>query len=68
MGKADGENHAVQVAVSADIPKERKPGAEEKPEDKDRLDKEFKEKLAKQEQKLKSSRPGKWTFKVSKGP
>ncbi|MFO1459347.1 MAG: DUF4340 domain-containing protein [Verrucomicrobiota bacterium] len=67
VGKADGENHAVQVAVSADIPKERKPGAEEKPEDKDRLDKEFKEKLAKQEQKLKSEQAlGKWTFKVSK--
>lgn len=67
VGKADGENHAVQVAVSADIPKERKPGADEKPEDKERLDKEFKEKLAQQEQKLKSEQAlGKWTFKVSK--
>ena len=67
VGKADGENHPVQVTVVAELPKERTAAADEKPEDKDRLDKEFKEKQGKLEQKLKSEQAlGKWTFKVSK--
>lgn len=67
VGKADGENHPVQVSVTAELPKERTAAADEKPEDKDRLDKEFKEKQGKLEQKLKSEQAlGKWTFKVSK--
>lgn len=67
IGKADGDHHAVQVAVSADLARERAPEPEEKPEDKERLDKEFKEKLEKQEQKLKAEQAlGKWTFQVSK--
>jgi len=67
VGKADGDNHPVQVAVTAELAKERTPGADEKPEDKERLDKEFKEKLAKQEAKLRAEQAlGKWTFKVSK--
>jgi len=67
VGKADGDHHAVQVAVSAELARERTPGADEKPEDKERLDKEFKEKLEKQEQKLKAEQAlGKWTFQVSK--
>ena len=40
------------VAVTAQIPKERTPGKDEKPEDKARLDKEFKEKQKKLEDKL----------------
>jgi len=52
IGKANGENHAVSVAVSANLPKERPPGKDEKPEDKTKLDEEFKAKLKKQEEKL----------------
>ena len=43
------------------------PGKDEKPEDKEKLDKEFKEKLAKLEQKLKTEQGyAKWTYIVSK--
>ena len=40
------------VAVTAQLPKERTPGKDEKPEDKARLDKEFKDKQKKLEDKL----------------
>ena len=67
VGKADGENHPVQVTVAAELATERKPGADEKPEDKERLDKEFKEKQATLQQRLKTEQAlSKWTFKVSK--
>lgn len=67
VGQAEGDTHPVQVVVSAELAAERKPGTDEKPEDKDRLDKEFKEKQAKLQQKLKAEQAlGKWTFKVSK--
>lgn len=52
IGKATGDNHAVSVAVSANLPKERTPGKDEKPEDKTKLDEEFKAKLKQQEEKL----------------
>ena len=41
IGKDDGSNRPVTVKVSADLPKERTPAADEKPEDKARLDSEF---------------------------
>ena len=41
IGKLDGENYPVVVAVRADLPKERIVVPEEKPEDKTRLDQEF---------------------------
>lgn len=67
VGKAEGENYPVQVTVTGTLVRERTPAADEKPEDKERLDKEFKEKLAKLEQKLKTEEAfGKWTFTVSK--
>jgi hypothetical protein len=67
LGKADGDNYAVQVGVDANLTRERTPGAEEKKEDKERLDKEFKEKQAKLEEKLKNEQAfGKWTFTVTK--
>ena len=67
LGQPEGENYPVQVTVSAQLPTQRTPAADEKPEDKERLDKEFKEKLAKLEQKLKAEQAlGKWTFAVSK--
>lgn len=61
------DNYRLQVQVAADLPKERTPGQDEKPEDKERLDKEFKEKLAKQADKLKQEKTLEpWTFLVSK--
>ena len=41
IGKLTGENYPVLVSVKADLPKERTPAADEKPEDKARLDQEF---------------------------
>ena len=61
------EEYPIQVSVTADLKKERTPAADEKPEDKEKLDKEFKEKLAKLEQKLKTEQSyAKWTYMVSK--
>jgi len=53
---ADREDHYFQVAVNGNFAKERTPGKDEKPEDKAKLDKEFKEKLDKQEEKLKNEK------------
>lgn len=65
--KTADENYHVSIAVNAELPKERTPGKDEKPEDKERLDKEFKEKLEKQKEKLaKEKAIGKWTYLVSK--
>jgi hypothetical protein len=67
LGKADGDNYPLQVSVSADLKKQREAGTDEKPEDKAKLDKEFADKLAKQEEKLKSEQAfSKWTYTVSK--
>lgn len=68
VGQAEGEeDYPVQVVVTGQLAKERTPGEEEKPEDKERLDKEFQEKLTKQEEKLKTEGAlGKWTYKLSK--
>jgi hypothetical protein len=41
IGKLNGENYPIHVQVTADLPKERTPGADEKPEDKEKLDTEF---------------------------
>jgi hypothetical protein len=67
LGKPDGDNYPLQVSVSADLRKERETGKDEKPEDKAKLDKEFAEKLAKQQEKLKAEQAfGKWTYTVTK--
>lgn len=61
------ENLHLQVDVSANFPKERTAKADEKPEDKDKLDKEFKDNLVKLEEKLKKEQKfSKWTYVVSK--
>jgi hypothetical protein len=61
------DNHHLQVTVAGSFPKERAAVADEKPEDKDRLDKEFKEKTAKLEEKLKKEKAfDGWTYLVSK--
>jgi hypothetical protein len=65
--KAAEDNYPFALSVTADFAKERVPGADEKPEDKEKLDKEFKEKLTKLEEKLKAEKAyEKWTYLVSK--
>lgn len=67
LGKPDGDNYPLQVSVSAELKKDREAGKDEKPEDKAKLDKEFADKLAKQQEKLKAEQAfGKWTYTVSK--
>ena len=56
IGERDGESYPVKVEVTADIPKERLPAQDEKPEDKERLDKEFQDKTAKLRQELESTK------------
>jgi len=64
---ADKDDHYMQIAVSANLQKERTPGKDEKAEDKEKLDKEFKEKTSKQEEKLKSEKAfEKWVYIVPK--
>ena len=41
IGKPAGDNQPLTVAVRADLPKQREPGKDEKPEDKTMLDQEF---------------------------
>lgn len=41
IGKPIGDNQPIMLSVSAELPKEREPGKDEKPEDKEKLDKEF---------------------------
>jgi hypothetical protein len=61
------ENYPLQVAVEANLPKEREPAKDEKKEDKEKLDKEFKEKQTKLEEKLKNEKKfEKWTYLVAK--
>ncbi|MGD0258869.1 MAG: DUF4340 domain-containing protein [Verrucomicrobiota bacterium] len=66
VGQKTNDNLPMVVAVTAQLPKERTPGKDEKPEDKARLDKEFKEQQKKFEDKL-SQEKGfeKWVYLVS---
>ena len=68
IGKAmKEETYPLQVAVEANISKQREPGKDEKPEDKEKLDKEFKDKQTKLEEKLKNEKKfEKWTYLVAK--
>lgn len=52
----DRDDHYLQVAVTGNFERERKAPADEKPEDKAKLDKEFKDKLDKLEEKLKTEK------------
>lgn len=66
-GKSGEENYNFQVAVVGEFPKERTPGKDEKPEDKEKLDKEFTAQRQKLEEKLKHEKAfEKWTYVVSK--
>jgi hypothetical protein len=65
-GHKTNENYSLTVVVAAQLPKERTPGKDEKPEDKEKLDKEFKEKQKKLEEKLTLEKSfEKWTYTVS---
>jgi hypothetical protein len=68
VGNKHGDDaYYVSVAVSADYPRERTPGKDEKPEDKEKFDKEFKEKTEKLNEKLKQEKAlDKWVFLLSK--
>jgi Domain of unknown function (DUF4340) len=66
VGQKTNDTIPMLVAVTAQIPTERTPGKDEKPEDKARLDKEFKEKQKKLEDKLTQEQGyGKWVYLVS---
>ncbi len=56
VGKKVGEDYALTVAVVANFPKERTPGKDEKPEDKDKADKAFKDRQKTLEDKLKEAK------------
>jgi hypothetical protein len=68
IGKASGEeNYHFKIAVDGNFEKERKAPADEKPEDKEKADKDFKEKVSKLEEKLKKEKGfEKWTYLVAK--
>lgn len=66
IGAKTNDNYNMTVAVTADIPKERTPGKDEKPEDKTKLDKEFKDKTTKLSEKLDQEKKlGGWVYRVS---
>jgi hypothetical protein len=65
VGEPTGEDRLVSFTVSAELPKERVAGADEKPEDKTRLDKEFADSQKKLTDKLASEKAlEKWTYLV----
>lgn len=68
LGKPQKEdNYPFKMTVEGNFAKQREPGKDEKPEDKEKLDKEFKEKLSKLEEKLKQEKTyEKWTYLVGK--
>jgi hypothetical protein len=66
VGQKTNDIYAMTVAVAADIPKERTPGKDEKAEDKDKLDKAFKENQKKLQDKLDQEKSyDKWIYLVS---
>jgi hypothetical protein len=66
VGQKTNDNYPLLVAVSAQLAKERTPGKDEKAEDKDKLDKAFKEQQKKLEEKLAQEQAFQsWTYLVS---
>ena len=66
VGKKSDDNYYFAMTVSADSPKTRTPGKDEKSEDKEKLDKQFQDKQKQLEEKLKQEKPfEKWTYLVS---
>lgn len=68
VGRVDGQdNYHVTIAVAANLPAARAASSDEKPEDKERLDKEFKDKAAKLQEKLQKEKAlENWVFALSK--
>lgn len=68
VGNKHGDDaYYTSVAVTANYPKERTPGTDEKAEDKEKLDKEFKEKTDKLNEKFKQEKALEpWVFLVPK--
>ncbi len=66
VGSKTNDSFPVTVAVVADLPKERTPGKDEKPEDKTKLDKEFADAQKQLAEKLATEQAfAKWTYLVS---
>ena len=68
LGNVSGDdNQYIGVTLSGDVAKERTAAADEKSEDKARLDKEFKQRLAKLEARLKFEKTlSRWTYLTPK--
>jgi hypothetical protein len=67
IGATNEENAHLQIAVSADLPKQRTPGKDEQAEDKDKFDKEFQERQEKLKEKLAAEQQfAGWVYLVSK--
>ena len=65
VGSKTNDDYLVTMVVTAQLPKERVAGKDEKPEDKARLDKEFKDAQQKLADKLKQEQGyEKWTYLV----
>lgn len=66
LGQKTNDNFPMRLTVTAQLPKERTPGKDEKAEDKARLDKEFKDSQKKLEDKLTQEKSfEKWVYLVS---
>ena len=65
IGAKQGESYPVQFAITGQLPTERGAAKAEKPEDKAKLDKEFKERQAKLGEKLAREKAlGEWVFQL----
>jgi len=63
----DAEDYALQISVTAELPASRTPAEEDKEEDKETLDKEFKDRMDALKAKLEKERKfGDWTYVLSK--
>jgi hypothetical protein len=66
VGQKTNDNYPLLLTVAAQLPKERSAGKDEKAEDKDKLDKQFKEQQKKLEDKLAQEQAFQnWTYLVS---
>ena len=64
--KADSDDYFLTVAISGEPPRQRTPEKGEKPEDKERLDKQYSETLAKLDERVKAEKElAQWTFVVA---
>ena len=67
VGNETNDTYYVKVDVQAELPTERTPPAEEKPEEKETADKAFQENLEKLREKLENEQlHARWTYLVSK--